>query len=163
MGIIQSAGDVWGQGAKARKSKNKLLRAQANARIQAATRAAEFRAQEDPREQAHNKQTLFARGMGKSTIAEQDTARLSMIQSHRNASIASALHLAVRYRQYLDVMREYERRQAYAALADDVLNIYTAGMSGGGEAPQDETNAGQGTGGESGGGVSMDSYAYSYY
>lgn len=141
MGIIQNAGNVWGQGAKARKSKNKLLRAQANARIQAAERARAFREQEDPREQAHNKQTLFARGMGKSTIAEQDTARLSMIQSHRNAGIASALHLAVRYKQYLKVMQEYERRQAYAALADDVLNIYTAGMTGGGENASQQTQS----------------------
>lgn len=130
MGIIQDAGNVWGQGAKARKSKSKLLMSQANARIQAAERARMFREKEDPREQAHNKQTLFARGMGKSTIAEQDTERLSMIQSHRNASIASALHLAVRYKQYLKVMREYERRQAYAALADDVLNTFYGTGSG---------------------------------
>ena len=141
MGIIQSAGNVWGKGKDTRKKKWNYLESQADARINSLNRSIDFRHTEDPREQAHNKQSLFGRGLGLSTIAQQDTGRLTQIQNNRNAALLEQYNLALQYRKYLSAQKEYERRQAYAALADDVLNIYTAGMSGGGEEADQQTQS----------------------
>ena len=133
MGIIQSAGNVWGKGKDTRKKKWNYLESQADARINSLNRSLDFRHTEDPREQAHNKQSLFGRGLGLSTIAQQDTGRLTQIQNNRNAALLEQYNLALQYRKYLSAQKEYERRQMYAALADDVLNVFSAGMTGGGD------------------------------
>ena len=76
-----------------------------------------FRQLEDPREQKELKQSLFGRGLGKSSIATQNTARLSDIQARRRASLGRQRDLALRG---LDLIR-YRRKAARRLLP---LQIY---------------------------------------
>lgn len=69
-----------------------------------------FRTLEDPREQAQLRQSLYARGMGKSSIATQDTARLSDIQGRRNAALASQRGLAESGLSLIRKQRKFARR-----------------------------------------------------
>lgn len=129
MGIFQTIGDIADTGFK--KAKSRLERARANQAIADITSQQELRKTEDPREQAYNKQTLFARGLGKSTIADQDTSRLTGQQAARNAALARALHVAVRYKQYLKKARRHERVSQWLGILDGLVSLATAGGGGG--------------------------------
>lgn len=131
MGVFQSIYNIGPQGKRYRKAKFKLERAQANKAIADIQSQQELRKVEDPREQAHMKQTLFGRGLGKSTIAEQDTSRLTGQQAARNAALDRAMHAAVRYKQYIKKRQRYERKAVYAQMLDSLVSL-AGGIGGGG-------------------------------
>lgn len=132
MGVFQSIYNIGPQGSRYRKAKFRLERAQANKAIQDIQSNIELRKTEDPREQAHMKQSLFGRGLGKSTIAEQDTSRLTAQQAARNAALDRALHVATRYKKYLKKRQRYERKAVYAQMLDSLVSLAGGiGMGGG--------------------------------
>ena len=148
MGVFQSFAMLGATGRGYQKSARKLQRAQANARIQSALRQIEFRKQEEPREQAGLKASAFARGIGKSTIADQDKTRLTNIQKWKMDAANSQYHLALRYKQYLKKKQKFDRLNTYAALADSIVSVaFGAGGGAQGGDPYAQTwdggNAGQ--------------------
>jgi hypothetical protein len=160
MNIFSSIYSMGPQAQRMKKKKFKLERAAANKTIADIGSQQTLRKTEDPREQAHLMQSMFARGLGKSTIRDQDTARLTGQQEARNAALKRAMHVAVRYKQYLKKKQRYERKSVYAQALDTIVSaammVGTMGLSGG-DAPQS-----QGTGGAmsySGGGGIQD-YGY---
>jgi hypothetical protein len=132
MGLFQSIGDLANTGFQ--KSRRRLERAQANKAISDVTRAQEFRKREDPREQAHLKQSAWARGLGKSSIEEQDRDRLTGMQKDRNDSLDSALHLAVLNKRYIKKKHKHEKVSMWLGLIDGIISL--AAGAGGGSAPQ---------------------------
>ena len=70
----------------------------------------EFRALEDPREQAELRQSLAGRGLSKSSIATQNTARLTDIQARRNAALAMQHESARRGLSLIRKRRKFARR-----------------------------------------------------
>lgn len=138
MNIFSSIYSMGPQAQRMKKAKFRLERSAANKAIQDIVSQQELRKTEDPREQAHMKQSLFARGLGKSTIAEQDTARLTGQQRARNEALDRALHVASRYKQYVKKRQRYERKSVYAQALDTIVSaammVGTAGI-GGGDAP----------------------------
>ena len=135
MGVFQSIFNFGPQGSWYRKAKFKLERAQANKAIQDIMSQQKLRKTEDPREQAHMKQSLFGRGIGKSTIADQDTARLTGQQKARNDALTRSLHVATRYKQYLKKRQRYERKSVYAQMLDSLLSMVPL-VGGGGQGNQ---------------------------
>ena len=77
MNIFSSIFSMGPQGQRMKKAKFRLERAAANKAIADIGSQQTLRQTEDPREQAHMKQSMFARGLGNSTIRDQDTARLT--------------------------------------------------------------------------------------
>ena len=161
MNIFSSIFSMGPQGQRMKKAKFKLERAAANKAIADIGSQQTLRKTEDPREQAHMTQTMFARGLGKSTIRDQDTARLTGQQEARNAALKRAMHVAVRYKQYLKKRQRYERKSVYAQALDTIVSaammVGTMGLSGG------NTAESQGTGGPmsySGGGDISDYGSY---
>jgi hypothetical protein len=145
MNIFSSIFSMGPQGQRMKKAKFKLERAAANKAIADIGSQQALRKVEDPREQAHMKQSLFGRGIGKSTIADQDTARLTGQQSARNAALERAMHVAVRYKQYLKKRQRYERKSVYAQALDTIVSaammVGTMGMSGGNTAQSQGTGS----------------------
>lgn len=165
MNIFSSIYSMGPQAQRMKKAKFRLERAAANKAIADIEGQQRLRKVEDPREQAYLKQGLFGRGLGKSTIAEQDTARLTGQQAERNAALRRALHTAVRYKQYLKKKQRYERKSVYAQALDTIVSaammVGTMGI-GGGSAPQS-----QGTGApmsySGSGGIGDFDYGGSFY
>lgn len=83
-------------GRNLRKKESAMERARAKAQLADIESEIGFRELEDPREQAQMRQSLFARGMGKSSIATQNQARLGDIQARRRAVLARQKDLAHR-------------------------------------------------------------------
>ena len=160
MGVFQAVFALGGKGSGYRKAARKLERSQANARIEKLTRAINFRATEDPRERAHQNQTLFARGIGKSTIAESDKTRLATIQEMRNADLERDLDLARKYKKYINKKHSYENKAVYAAALDGILSI---ALGAGGGASAVGGGGGEYSYGQQGGGNQYESYSYASY
>jgi hypothetical protein len=135
MGVFGSIFNLGPQGSRYRKAKFKLERAQANKAIQDIESQQRLRAVEDPREQAHMKQSMFARGLGKSTISDQDTSRLTGQQKARNEALTRSLHVATRYKQYLKKRQRYERKSVYSQMLDSLLSMVPL-IGGGGQGNQ---------------------------
>ena len=93
-----------------------------------------FRLEEDPREQAAMTQSMFARGMGKSSIREQDTARITGMQARRNAALFRAEGIAAQGLSLIRRRRKYGQRTAWAQSLDDILALAGATGFGGSQA-----------------------------
>jgi hypothetical protein len=89
---------------------------------------------EDPRERAMLNQGMYARGLGKSSISEQDKARLGTIQSNRLTQMNEQFDILRRTRSLMKRKRRYGRYKLYADVVADVLDtalaVYTGGMTG---------------------------------
>jgi len=89
---------------------------------------------EDPREKAMLNQGMYARGLGKSSIAEQDKARLGVIQQNRIQAMGEQFDILRRTRSLMKRKRRYGRYKLYADVVADVLDtalaVYTGGMTG---------------------------------
>lgn len=133
MGLFQSIGDL--ANTKLRKRKWAYQMSQAQGAIDNVTRAKAFREKEDPREHAHLKQTAWARGLGKSSIADQDKERLEFIHQQRRESLAQAEDTARKYMRYLKKAKKHETTSMWLGLLDGVLSI-AAGAGGGAQSQQ---------------------------
>lgn len=69
-----------------------------------------FRQLEDPREQSLLKQSMFGRGLGKSTINDQAKARLTDIQARRMAALSRQREEARRGLSLIRKRRKFSRR-----------------------------------------------------
>lgn len=99
-----------------------------------------FRAKEDPREQSALKQSMFGRGLGKSTIHTQGMARLTDMQARSRAALQRNLDLAHRGLSLIKLRARAARRFMPIDLSEDVLGT-SLSMS------QMPTGGGGGTGG----------------
>ena len=130
-------GSIYGavHGPALRRKQFALERRAAAERTWSIERQQEFRRAEDPREQAKLKQSLWGRGLGKSTISQQDTDRLSDIQRRRNEGLEGAHRVSVLHEQYIRAKHKYQRRSQYAEYLDTIVNVALgasgAGMMGG--------------------------------
>lgn len=131
MGFFTSILNLTPKAQKYKKQQRSLERRQAWARIESVQRGIAFREKEDPREQAMLKQSAWGRGLGKSSIYDQDKERLSMVQGHRRAALDTEYDMAIRYRKLIKAKHKYERRSQYMEMLDSILSI-AAGAGGGG-------------------------------
>ena len=69
-----------------------------------------FRGLEDPREQAQMRQELAARGLGKSSISDQNRARLTDIQARRMAALGRQKAIEEHGLSLIRKRRKYARR-----------------------------------------------------
>lgn len=143
MGLFGSILNLTPKAQKLKKASRKYERRQAGIRIENAQRAIEFRKKEDPREQAMLKQSLFGRGLGKSTIHDQSKERLDMIQRHRREAQESELGQAIRYRKIIKAKAKYERRSQWIELLDGILGIAMSAYGGGNSSQSTNLAAGQ--------------------
>ncbi len=152
MGIITSIGGLFSPRIKKYEASRRTLEKRAAERmVNNADRAIAFREKEDPREQAHQKQAMFARGLGKSSIYDQDKERLGMIQSQRNASLKEAQTYAYAYKKMIRRKHDYEKVNRYAQMVDSLISVF-AGAGGGPSADADFSGAGAMGGAYSGAG-----------
>lgn len=149
-GIFGSILGLTPKAQKYKKSMRKLQRNEADNRIAEANRQIAFRTTEDPREQAALKQGMFGRGLGKSTIHDQDKARLDTIQSSRNARMKEGHEQATEYRRMLSHKFALERRSQYIQIIDSLL-----GLAGGGQGGEMGGGMGGGGNGDFGFGASF--------
>lgn len=105
-----------------RKMAMALEKQRAQAALDSVEREQGFRALEDPREQAQLRQSMFARGLGKSSVATQEGSRLTDIQARRNAALASQRDLAASGLTLIRRQRRYARRQ----LPFEIANPFVA-------------------------------------
>ena len=112
LGGISAGAGLVGQFLDRRQQKmaSALEKQRAHAALASVVREQGFRELEDPREQAQLRQSLYARGMGKSSIAAQDTARLTDIQARRQAALASQRGLAESGLSLIRRQRKFARR-----------------------------------------------------
>lgn len=123
---------------KAEKAAHALDIARARMELDNVRRAMEFRVTEDPRERAMLKQQAFGRGIGKSTIYEQDRERLEAIQSRRMAALQQAQGVAAQGLALIGLMKRARnaavRQELYQNIAATALPVtfgaYNAGWFG---------------------------------
>lgn len=84
---------------------------------------------EDPREQAFQRSSMFARGLGKSSINEQEGTRLTGMQSRIRASLGRQRQLAIDGLDLLRKKRKYAKRIQWAQSVDDVIGLYNGGVT----------------------------------
>ena len=161
-GIFGSILGLTPKAQKYKKAMRKLQRNEADNRIKEVDRQIAFRGTEDPREQANLKQTSFARGLGKSTIFDQDKGRLDMIQGQRNTRLSEAQAQAKLYRQMLSHKFALERRSQYIQIIDSLLGLAGGGQGGEMGGYGGQQGGGGGAYGGAMGGMSMGEYGGSY-
>lgn len=110
-------------GRNLRKKEYQQAKRQAYANIESVKEAQAFRAIEDPREQAHLKQGMWARGLGKSSINDENKTRLDLIQKNRNASLARGLEIAEKGLSLIKKRWTYRQRTQWAQSVDDLLSL----------------------------------------
>ena len=93
----------------------------------------EFRQLEDPREQAELKQSLFGRGLGKSSIAQRDTARLSDIQSRRMAALQAREEISRKGLSLFRKQRKFNKRMIPLDILGMMISSGNQATSGGAE------------------------------
>ena len=150
-------------GRKINKREYSIQRQRLGAAMDQLQRGMSFRRDiEDPRERAMLNQGMYARGLGKSSIAEQDKARLGTIQSNRLRGMEDQFDILRRTRSLMKRKRRYGRYKLYADVVADVLDtalsIYTGGMTGT-ASPSTAGEANRGGGGGMGGMDMMSNFA----
>src|SRR5262245_55025233 len=104
-------------------------RAQAQAQLADVQSEIGFRQLEDPREQAQLRGSLFGRGLGKSSIATQNTARLTDIQARRMAALQRRQDLAARGIDLIKLRAKAARRLMPFDIIDDLTGAAASGAS----------------------------------
>lgn len=101
---------------KLEREERKLESLRAHAALAGIREERAFRETEDPREQAMLRASMFGRGLGKSTIAEQEAGRLTGIQARRRAVLARQEEMALQGISILRKRRKAAKRQVYPQL-----------------------------------------------
>lgn len=160
MGIMTSIGGLFSPRIKRyQKNIRDLERQRADQMVNNANRAIQFREAEDPREQSFLKQRTFARGLGKSSIADEDKARLEMIQSHRMGKLREAQSYAYEYKKMIRNKHKFEKVNRYMQIIDSIISI-AAGAGGGPSGDQNYASGPTDVGGGYGGGDYSGGYNY---
>ena len=124
MGLFTNVGTrVSTSGRRLRRKEYTQAKRIAQNNIDSVKEAIAFRELEDPREQAMLKQGMFSRGLGKSSIADQDKGRLDMIQRHRKDSLNRGLIIAEKGLSLIRKRMTYSKRMKWAQSVDDLLSL----------------------------------------
>lgn len=110
MGIFNLVKRFSKTGRKLERKNRSFEKAQLKSRLADVESDIEFRAKEDPREQAQLKQGMFARGLGKSTINAQGNARLQDLQARRRAALERQRDMAHRGLSLIKLRAKAARR-----------------------------------------------------
>lgn len=103
------------------KAEYSLEKARAQAALDQTNREIGFRQLEDPREQAEMRQSLAARGLGKSSIADQNKGRLTDMQARRMAALGDQRNLQERGLSLIRKQRRLNRRQQWFDIAGSFI------------------------------------------
>ncbi len=94
---------------------------------------------EDPRTRAALMQSMYGRGLGNSSIYEQDKDRLTQIQDMRQTKMGNSISDLLARRGLLARQEQIERQKMYwdigGEVLDTVLQIFTFGIMGGASHP----------------------------
>ncbi len=151
MGIMTSIGSLFSPRIrKLEASRRTLERQRAANMVNNAERAITFRQSEDPREQAFLNQSMYGRGLGKSSISDQEKGRLDMIQQQRMAKLSEARDYAYAYKKMIKRKHEFEKVNRYMQVIDSIISV--AGGAGGGPSGAEDLSGGGGDSGGIGGG-----------
>jgi hypothetical protein len=160
MGIFTGIGAITPDATRYKKHIRSLETKRANQMIYNVSAQQEFRQQEDPREQAQLNQSMWGRGLGKSTIADQDKSRLDMIQRQRNEKLSQAMDYAQEYKRMIKRKHRWQKVSQYYEAIDGILGVAAgAGGSSSGGFSMDGGDSGGG-GGFGGGGMGGDFGSY---
>lgn len=120
-------------GPKVQRKQRSLERSRANFGIQQASNALQTHIEETQRSGALLGQTLAARGLRKSSIAEQETARFQRLSERRRGELEKGLHIAIKYKKYLKSRHKLQRATYYAGMMDLALDtaLTAIGLAGG--------------------------------
>ena len=131
LGVISGGMGALGTALQRRQDKNASAyeKARAKAALADIEREQGFRKLEDPREQAMLRQSMFGRGLGKSSIATQEGARLTDIQARRNAALASQRELARSGLSLIRKQRKFARRIQWLPVLAQATGGAAAGAS----------------------------------
>lgn len=150
MGIFTGIGAITPDATRYKKHIRSLERQKAEMMLNNANAAIAFREKEDPREQAHLKQSMWGRGLGKSSISDQDTERLNMIQEQRRKRNADALLYAVTYKRMIRRKHRWQKVSQYYEAIDGIIGL-AGGASGSASLSYGEGGGDGGGGGGFGG------------
>lgn len=145
MGIFTGIGAITPDASRYKKHIRSLETKRANQMVYNVAAQQDFREKEDPREQAQLKQSAWGRGLGKSTIADQDKERLDMIQGQRNEKLRQAMDYAQEYKRMIKRKHRWQKVSQYYEAIDGILGV-AAGAGG-----SESLNPGGGGSGDSGG------------
>lgn len=124
MGLFTNvATRISGGGRRLRRREYTQAKRQAYHQINTIREAQQFRSEEDPREQAALKQGMFARGLGKSTIHNQDWIRLSRMQANNRAQLQRQRQIAEANLSLIKKRWRYSKRIQWAQSVDDLLSL----------------------------------------
>lgn len=146
MGIFTGIGLVTPDASRYKKAVRSLENKRAASMIYNAQAGIDFREKEDPREQAQLKSSMWGRGLGKSSINDQNAERLTMIQGQRNEKLRQALDYAYKYRTMINKKHHWEKVSQYYEMIDGIIGLAS------GVTRSASTNAPEGGGGDFGGG-----------
>lgn len=142
MGFLKSFAEKYSSsGRRLKKKERSFQKAQQKYQIANIDEELGFRAKEDPREQSMLRQSMFGRGLGKSTIHAQGMERLKGMQARRIAALKRNRDLAQRGLSLIKLRAKTARRLAPYDWADDALQGFElAGGAGllGGKPPTSE-------------------------
>ena len=100
---------------------------------------------EHPRQQAALKQGMFGRGLGKSTIHDQDKGRLTTMQENREKTMRERIALLYKQKSLNKHVWQTQRHRMYADVAATVLDSFISAYFGGAvNQPQNGSRAGSG-------------------
>lgn len=129
MGIFMGIGAVTPDASRYKKYIRSLETKRANMMVTNARQAIEFRKQEDPRELAFQKQSFWGRGLGKSSIFDQEKERLDLIQAQRNKRLADQLWYARKYKTMIKRKHHWEKVSQYYEMVDNIIGAVWGGGS----------------------------------
>ena len=133
-GAISNSVYKVGPGRKLAKKAYRLQKAKINSAIAQNQRQMDFLSKtEHPRQQAFLKQSMFGRGLGKSTIFDQDKSRMTTMQRDTMQTLSERRMILYRTKAYMKKQRKVERVKLYMDIGADVLDtalsVFTGGMN----------------------------------
>ncbi len=123
MGIFTGIGAITPDGSRYKKSIRSLERMKSKIMITNAKNALALNKIDAPRQQAAFKQGMFARGLGKSTIFDQDKERLDLVQAQRLKQLEQNLRYARYYKTYLTRKHHWEKVSQYYEAIDGIIGF----------------------------------------
>lgn len=142
MGIFTGIGAVTPDASRYKRHIRSLETKRANNMITDIQAQQDFRAKEDPREQAQLNQSMWGRGLGKSTISTQDMDRLTMIQGQRNEKLARAMDYAREYKRMIRRKHRWQKVSQYYEMLDGIIGAAGGVSATGGMSLGDENTGG---------------------
>ena len=139
-------------GRRLRKREYQQNRRTAQAAIENVKAEQVWREKEDPREQAFLNQSMYARGLGKSSIAGQNKERLGLQQKLRNEALGRNLEIAEHNLALINRRWRFGKKFQWAQSADDILSLVGGGLTAYGMATGNTTIGGVGAGMSAAGG-----------